>query len=1030
MALNATYLLEFAGVPFCLDKGSTLPKDGGPSLAERLDRMLPCRQLRSYAAAPLFPGRTAAALAPPQFESPGPTPDVRIGEWHYPSAGRRWSVFRGLMTSLMVKQLLSVVGAGGTGTFTMKAKPDTPAARANDYTLSTTMMLLPPRPLAEHGGAFDGLYLVELVDERFDWQTQPLSLTVTRSTTWAELISAWAAAVNVSVSYSALSAAYGQPEPDSELFCRGESAALLIDAIAVNVGRALVRNLDGTYALLSPQESYARAQASRGVGTRVVRTAGGDLFASGVATKAGNLSLARNYVVPDTVTLSFPRYVWGPDPVPHALDPRPGTLYQRVGPGEHYQVSVPVRSGGVAVSGLTGAGGYVIQDTAKALYSGEADAAPFNASGLTALALQAAGDYYAAQALASLDEVYEGTYAWTPEGLHDVVWTYSHEAGGAKTRVMRQEWTARTKELQHAAPPLSGRTTLGLGFGGPPVALTVRDQNDGSAATQLSGAMTSGAATACLVSLTGLPTADRWKGFIGEEKVLFEAASGGFNVGVAARGIDDTAQEAHAAGAVVRRLFPTEAYGINLITLGTGLTAAPGAYTSGGLREVVITGTADAGTTHYEEDVGDGSASEFVVTHGLLTTDVVVVVYEIATGTVVYPEVSYTSSTEVTVDFGAEVPTLDQYRVVVSKAGSTGGGGSAVSGPTTSTDNGIATFDGTNGGTIQSTAVTVTGTDIAGASSLTFTGGGTVTGGTAAAGSLTLTATTSTTPGVVNVAAASSFTATAPDLIKTTLTTTGTPAAGLGSSFAYDVENSVGTTPTIARTTAEYTDPTDGSEDADYVIATMRAGAVTEQVRVTSLGAVQVNQIATPTTPPADKGAYYFGTDGKPYAIDDGDNIYTLASVTASVDSEVGFSAVASVSLTGLTGYRFYRIIGYDLQASTAGPGLWMRTSTDGGSSYDAGGADYRTFGSTAAQIVMGTLNQDTTDDHSAFDMILFNLAGTDNYKLAHWTISRSDTASVGQLAGVRLSTADIDAVQFLVSTGTFRGTILVYGYD
>lgn len=1003
MALNATFLLELAGIPFCLDKGSTLPKDGGPSLAERLDRMLPCRQLRSYAAAPLFPGRTAAALAPPQFESAGPTPDVRIGEWHYPSAGRRWSVFRGLMTSLMVKQLLSVVGAGGTGTFTMKAKPDTPAARANDYTLSTTMMLLPPRPLAEHGGAFDGLYLVELVDERFDWQTQPLSLTVTRSTTWAELISAWAAAVNVSVSYSAISAAYGQPEPDSELFCRGESAALLIDAIAANVGRALVRNLDGTYALLSPQESYARAQASRGVGTRVVRTAGGDLFASGVATRAGNLSLARNYVVPDTVTLSFPRYVWGPDPVPHALDPRPGTLYQRVGPGEHYQVSVPVRSGGVAVSGLTGAGGYVIQDTAKALYSGEADAAPFNASGLTALALQAAGDYYAAQALASLDEVYEGTYAWTPEGLHDVVWTYSHEAGGAKTRVMRQEWTARTKELQHAAPPLSGRTTLGRGFGGPPVALTVRDQNDGSAATTLSGSMASGAAAACLVGLTGLPAADRWKGLIGDEKVLFEAASGGFNVGVAARGIDDTVQEAHAAGSVVRRLYPTEVYGINLITCRNGLRVYPGAFTSGGLREAILDAAASGASTTYDGATITYNYTDVVFNSGSTITINAGVNLEFVGGDVVY----YSGST---ISYGSGIVVTNYY----NQAQTNYYGGSVqnfYSGALTQVSGDGSWYLYGSGNTYAFGGDSFTQVNLSWPT-VNLTSGSVWT--LDEGGSLYLN-------GYSEICSWWGWCYESGPLLTTVQTNLAAPAKP------------------VTRVRIDDNIPLRGIATRGPTQRTTWINVGSGTATITNLDGSATyasGQIITPTTASITWGpnqtieTWYDPVDGKTRVL--GGTAITASGgggaggVGTELYNNSGFTASSGVSFA-MSGYAWYKIVAHDLLSDQPGGAvLRLRVSSDGGSTWASGATDYNTSGGLSNHLVVGSV---AGSGNASLEMTVFNPVSGNFGKLFTWTYASTALGAMPSWQGYYRSDDAFDAVLLLPAAGNFNGSIKVYGY-
>ena len=57
------------------------------------------------------------------------------------------------------------------------------------------------------------------------------------------------------------------------------------------------------------------------------------------------------------------------------------------------------------------------------------------------------------------------------------------------------------------------------------------------------------------------------------------------------------------------------------------------------------------------------SATSYTITHGLATADLIVSVYEVSTGEVVYADVVNTSSTT-TVSF-ATAPTADQYRVVI-----------------------------------------------------------------------------------------------------------------------------------------------------------------------------------------------------------------------------------------------------------------------------------------------------------------------------------------------------------------------------
>jgi hypothetical protein len=597
------YALTYAGVPFCLDhfvgvRGATEHPFAVEGALERIHRLLPDCYLADLA--PIGPpGRDADSLAR-QFGTRDWESRCRVGDWVYPYGACKWGVFKGLATSTQYKEMLASTKGVSARDFVMKAVPDGAGTRGRSYSLTSSLYMLPGRPLAEHGGQYDGLYLITLVDERYYWQGDSASLAVKQGDTWATLIESAASALGVSVSYSAVSADYGSPDADSQLASAAQNAALLLDALAYNTGRVVVRNLNGSYALLTYDESFARAVASRNYTSDLARLAGGDLFASGGRIKAGDLRPAQNSVVPHTVTVAFPKYVYGDDPVPHFLNPRTGTRWCEDGYGAAHEVGVPLSSGGSFVSGLSGAGVLTLRPSAKALFSGEAAATPLNSSGLTALAVRLAGDYYASQAASALDEVYEGTYAWTPDGLHDIVWTYSHAARGAHTRVCCAEWTARVVDFQQAVP-LSGEAYTPRGAAGTSVAQTVRDKASGTLSTTLSSGMASGVYHATLASVAGLPTSDRWKGQVGTERVLFEAASNGLRVDIARRGIDGTLSKAWASGDAVSYTYPNSVYMANLLTFRGAARVFPGAYTSGGVVEAII----DAGGGGVSAPISD-----------------------------------------------------------------------------------------------------------------------------------------------------------------------------------------------------------------------------------------------------------------------------------------------------------------------------------------------------------------------------------------------------------------------------------------
>lgn len=657
MVLLSNYKLTYAGVPFVPDVAQVfrMPGPSDPTglrdanqktprkhqpladLIDEIDRIQPREFLEDFALPGSFPGRTLAGLAMASTPDSQPTPQIKLYSWFYPFGASRWSVFRGLATSSMVKAMLDAVHDPATGSLGRSFKsrdfimemsplsPDNPTDDAISYTVTSKMFMLPPRPVAENKG-FDGLFMVTLVDDRWWFQGTPVSLTVNQNTTWADLLSSLASALSIDLTHSAIPAVYAKPNADSPLFSRMENAAILLDAVAWNVGCVVVRNLNGSYQLQTHAEARAAALVNRGTALKVVRTAGGELFVSGLSLPAGDLRLARNVVLPATVSVGFPRYVTD-DPVPHFLNPRHANqrpsceFEQRFHP---WSVDVTTQLSGSTFagspfSGTRGVGTVALNTWAKALQSGEADATPFNASGLRALAVKLASDHCDRQAGFALDETYPGTFAWDPEGLHDVVWTYSCRDRMATCRVMRGRWNGYPVEFQHAAPETSGvSTNTPRGVGGPSVALTVRDYVfSGGPTSTLSQTLLSGQMTATLATAAFLPTQNRWRGVINGETILFEGTSGGLSSGggprvnVVYRAVDGTVQPIqHNNGSTVRWAGDIS-YGTNLITHEKGQFVFPHEWTSGGIQGVNVppqaqtvrvfsnTGVALNGVDHY-----------------------------------------------------------------------------------------------------------------------------------------------------------------------------------------------------------------------------------------------------------------------------------------------------------------------------------------------------------------------------------------------------------------------------------------------
>lgn len=602
------YELSFAGVPFCSDiaspEVSTTSQAGldagierrltkyqpKPDIISELNRVLPPQYLSEFSPPPSYPGRNLSSLA--KLPTPtGPDNQLRIGDWYYPTGASRWGAFRGVASTSQKEAMLRAVG-GGRGLFTMTAVPN--EGVLSNYQLRTFMYMLPPRPLQDLGGEYDGLYLVTLVDERYYFQGSPVSLHVDSSTTWTTLLNDVSTALGIALTLPDIDSVYGKPELDSQLWTNFENAAFLLDTICANIGSVVVRNLGGSYSIYNYLQSQSLVSTNRNIAT-TSRIGGGNLYASGQYPRIGTLQDPRNPIVPAVVNVTFPKYVVGDDPVPHFLDPRNQnqrrSCWYEQSYGDVYNVTVPITSGGPLVSGLVGQNTQTLRCTAKALISGEADTTPVNASGLTSLAMRLAGDRYNAQAASALDEVYPGTFAWTPEGIHDIVWTYSERSRLASTRVLRPEWTAWVNDLQHAGPPLSGYTSTPRGVGGPAVAQTWQDSISGwmsTPQTTLAASLSETGMAATLTSVSVLPTNNRWKGQVGSEIILFEGTNSSTVVDIVLRGIDGTVAVAHSPGEVVRQVVPDNTYGVNLVSFGKGMFCYPKEVTSGGITGVEI----------------------------------------------------------------------------------------------------------------------------------------------------------------------------------------------------------------------------------------------------------------------------------------------------------------------------------------------------------------------------------------------------------------------------------------------------------
>lgn len=198
------------------------------------------------------------------------------------------------------------------------------------------------------------------------------------------------------------------------------------------------------------------------------------------------------------------------------------------------------------------------------------------------------------------------------------------------------------------------------------------------------------AATTASITLSGTQTIDGVAVIAGDRVLVKNQGTGSQNgIYVAAAGSWSRATDADSDAEVKSGMYVMVTEGTtndntswvlttnNAITVGTtALTftqfSGPGTYTaSTGItissNAIALDTASGYGVRKYATDIGNGSATEFTVTHNLGTRDVIVQVRSTSSPwAVVLPEIEATSTSVVTVRFTGYTPTSGQFRVIVT----------------------------------------------------------------------------------------------------------------------------------------------------------------------------------------------------------------------------------------------------------------------------------------------------------------------------------------------------------------------------
>ena len=138
------------------------------------------------------------------------------------------------------------------------------------------------------------------------------------------------------------------------------------------------------------------------------------------------------------------------------------------------------------------------------------------------------------------------------------------------------------------------------------------------------------------------------------------------------RGTDVTILAANATTAGVLTATDQTIVGIKTfssnVVISSAITANGSVGTAGQVLTSNSTGTYWASptplTATYNTTIGDASATSFTVTHSLNKANIFVSIRDVSTGYFVYPDVKYTSTNAVVLEF-VDPPTASQYYVAV-----------------------------------------------------------------------------------------------------------------------------------------------------------------------------------------------------------------------------------------------------------------------------------------------------------------------------------------------------------------------------
>jgi hypothetical protein len=159
-------------------------------------------------------------------------------------------------------------------------------------------------------------------------------------------------------------------------------------------------------------------------------------------------------------------------------------------------------------------------------------------------------------------------------------------------------------------------------------------------------------------------------------------------------------------------------------------------------------------------------------------------------------------------------------------------------------------------------------------------------------------------------------------------------------------------------------------------------------------------------------------------------------------------SASSAITFTWAKTFRKVEVVLSNIIPATNGAQLWLRTSSDGGSTYDSGAGNYEYIFTVLSTAAGGTTSAaDTeiiltgtgatsgmgsnTDENLSMNVNIMNPSEAKNTNVQTWGgYKRADAGRFNIMVWAqRLSAADVDGVQFLMDSGNIAsGEFKAYG--